>query len=102
MRVSADSEMGRKRKIQEEGREEFPRWWDKGDPTPLPTPRVKEEIGIFVRAMAGPRDCWREIDDRAMVEGNTMKPEGLWEAGAKEDRIRAICGGSLLYLRGLR
>ena len=94
--------MGRKRKALEGDREEFPRWWDKGDPTPLPTPRVKEEIELFVRAMAGPRDRWREIEDRAMVEGNTMKPEGLWEAGVREDRIRAICGGSPLSSRRIR
>ena len=92
--------MGRKRKVEEEGRDPFPAWWDKGDPTPVPTPRVKGEMEQFVRAMPGPRDAWREIEDRAMVAGNTMSPEGLWAAGVKEDRIRAICGGISFVFEG--
>ena len=29
-----------------------------------------------------------------------MRPEGLWEAGASEDRIRAICGGVTFQFEG--
>ena len=35
-----------------------------------------------------------------MVDGNTMSPEGLWAAGVKEDRIRAICGGVSFVFEG--
>ena len=35
-----------------------------------------------------------------MIAGNAMSPEGLWAAGVKEDRIRAICGGVSFTFEG--
>ena len=67
------------------------------DPELLPTPRTLPEVWTFMSAQTGPRDIFRDLEDKAAFRGLSFKPEGLWRYNINEYIIRDwLCGSEIL------